>query len=176
MSSNFETIENKEPVPKREKDEEMEINETPALEDKYKKHRGYLIEQIDKITPNDIAKTKEKINEKKENETDEEKLSKFENLEMAINAILSLRELNDKQKVIEDLAKRKLFELDDAEKLASFCEGSLGDAIYNLNQATYALARSKFPEDVEKQERAMDEFNQKKIEKLRDELMKKNVE
>lgn len=151
------------------------IDETPALDAKYQERRGFVMEELAKISPQDFAKTKENIRKAKEIATDEELLRLY-SLEKAIDAISSLKVRENKQDIIDNLAKRQLFELDDASKLSGYCEGELGNAVFNLNEAVYALARVKFPEDVKKQVEGREREQKEEIERMRTELMKKSVE
>lgn len=151
--------------------------EAPALEAEYELRLGYILTEAEKITPEDIATSREKIREGKEKAKDENELEWLQNLEVAINAILSIKTLTDKQKVIEQLAKTKIYELS---KLIHgpygfYCTDHLVNAIFNLNEATYALARFKFPEEVKSQTQYQEDLEKDKLAKQREFLMKKNV-
>ncbi|MEK7123215.1 MAG: hypothetical protein AAB855_05175 [Patescibacteria group bacterium] len=152
----------------------LDINETPTLEAEYEKRRGYLAETLDKISAQDLAQTKENIRNAKESATDDE-LLKLQDLEMAIDAILSFRSKEDKQGVLDSLAQRKIYELANANQLNSYCAGELRTALHNLNEAVFALVRIKFPEALAVQRKAKEEADKVEIERRRDELMKINV-
>ena len=155
---------------------EIAVIEAPSYTAEYEKRWGYLMETVNKITPSDIAKAREKLRGEMEREEDMEKLQELRDLEMVIDAVLSLRTLENKQGVAERLAKTKIFELTRADKLASnICEGNLRDAIFNLNEATYALARAKFPEDVKRQVQDQEESDKKKVAKSRKKIIDMNV-
>ena len=173
--ANRESGGHKEKVPPQEKNFEPKVDETPALKANYEIRSGYLTDIVEKIAPKDMAETKKNIAQAKETANDDE-LLKLQNLEMAIDAVQSFKARKDKRSVVENLAKRSLFELSVAAELAStYCTDELNTAIFNLKEAAFALAQAEFPAETEKQTKAHEEADKKRLDKKRDELMKMKV-
>lgn len=149
--------------------------EAPSLEAKYELFSGALMESLEKLTPQIFSEAKQKIEQVLPDVKDDE-VEGLQNLKSIIDRVASLRSSKNLEQAIADLGRTKLFELADADSIASvYCPNELKDAIYQLNEASFALTRARFPEDVKKQRAAREEADRGRVSQLREELMKKKV-
>ena len=159
--------------------EKMVINEKPMQEAKYEEYSKSLINVLDKITPKDLSEAKQKIEQAIEHNEEFNKGADFfrlSSLQKMLGKLESLKSRQNKTSVIDMLAKRDLYELDDAAQAVGLIGNQdIEQAVDNLNIAAFNRAQSAFPEDLERQNKDREAANEEKITRQREELMKKSV-
>lgn len=155
-----------------------EINEAPALESKYEEFRNYLYITLDKLDP---AKITDEINKahglSQDMETASYDPAQYASLAFALGQLGRLKAQQNKDRILEELAQKRLFEIAQAELLVrqGECKGDIGDAVSQLHVAVNALAQSRYAEDYEKQIRNAKSIPDEIIAKMRKKFKKMKI-
>ena len=157
----------------------LKVDESGVWRQRFEENQGWLSETLVKMSPRELGDAEKKLQDISDKADSRKDTADFDAAQDALKVVRILGRLRvaspeNRAKEIERLAQKEVSLLGDAghQQLLS---GPIGDAIYQLNNAVYGLARFKFPKEWKQQEEARDESKRAEILKMRDELMKKSV-
>lgn len=154
------------------------IDQTPAMEDQYEQGSEYFSKFLEEIDKKDLNQELERIDMESESlgDEDDERAFELEDRRFIVKKLRSIKDGVSKEKIMDGLAKTRVFELHDvANHYNSRGDSNLSDTIHQLDRAVYNLAQARFPEEFKKQEERREEKTRAWVEKKREELMKIKV-
>lgn len=162
---------------KTEKLIRLKIDNSTALGIEQEESTKRLFEILPQITAKELNDAEEEINKFRNFENlKDDMLDKLDAGSVVISSIRQMQQFQDKQGVLEKLAKRNLNDLDLLSQggLSVFSD-KLGSAISLINKACRAISELKFPEDLEKQLKARYKKDEEWVEEARKNAAKMNI-
>lgn len=151
----------------------LKIDQTPAMEEQYDRGSEYFSNYLDKIEPKELSEEIKAINETSAAEEDDERVLELEDRRYIMAKLRSIKNGAPKEKILEGLAKTRVFELNDVRN--HYSGSKMEDILFQLDRAVYNLAQARFPKEFSKQEERRDKKMKEQIERKRDELNRMKV-